>query len=391
MHKKNFIGNIEIAEEYSQRATLYRTESETSVISDEDQLAALKTDQDGKNDRVEDVVFKRNVLRSSITYGTGSIRERKSFRKQNKRADFAYDMSHSERGFHLIFAQENFDENSGLQNLDNPNDDVKREGTEADVESLKRAYKHLGFKNRVFYDKSVEEIGQILSDFSRMDHTSRDCIAVTMLTHGNMDELFARDGSFPADEIWQPFQANNCTSLAGKPKLFICQACKGTKKNPGAESIPLKSDGSNVRIATQSDFIWGFSTCRGDVSYRHCKEGSIYIQALCKVILSDSRRTMDIVSILTMANRETNRKFNVEGYEEYMQCSNFTTSLRGKVKFPKKNKFATISKALATPLPQDESDEEISQKLASTSLSASQVPSSTTGGQSVLAAHNSWV
>jgi caspase-like apoptosis-related cysteine protease len=303
-------------------------------------------------------------------------------------------MNRPKRGFHLIFAQENFDEKSGLWNPDNPNDNGKRNGTEADVKALVKAYTHLGFKNVVFQDQSKEEIKKILDGVSSSDLTNHDCIAVTMLTHGNMDELFARDGSFPADEVWQPFQADKCKSLAGKPKIFICQACKGTKKNPGAEldKNKLQSDGSNVRIGTQTDFIWGFSTCRGEVSYRHCKEGSIYIQALCNVILGDSKRTMDFASILLMANRETNTIFNEkEDYKGYMQCPNYTNTLLGKVKFPLKKKFPVNVKATTSSLPLNEAETDIHQAFAKISLASSQVPPTTAEGQSAHDAQNTWV
>jgi hypothetical protein len=177
--------------------------------------------------------------------------------------------------------------------------------------------------------------------------------------------------------VWQPFKADKCTTLAGKPKLFICQACKGEKKNPGSELEKLRADGSIERIATQSDFIWGFSTFPGEVSYRNSKKGSIYIQALCKVILRDSKRTMDFASILTEANCETNRVFNKKGYDEFMQCSYFSTTLRGTVNFPKKNRILTNARAIASsvPLPPDESDEEMCDAFDKINLASSQAPS----------------
>lgn len=200
------------------------------------------------------------------------------------------------------------------------------------MKALKEAYSHLGFTNKVYRDKSLAVLRQILAYYADYDHTHHDCIAVTILTHGSMDELYARDAAFPADEMWQPFEADKCPSLAGRPKIFVTQACKGHRRNPGVE---LQSDGCNVRIATQDDFIWGFSTCRGDISYRHCETGSIYIQALCQVILEDRRLRLDFASILSLVHQETNRKLNEIG-QGAMQCPNFTTTLMGKVHFPKK-------------------------------------------------------
>jgi hypothetical protein len=120
--------------------------------------------------------------------------------------------------------------------------------------------------------------------------------------------------------------------LVGKPKIFISQACKGIRHNPGME---LKADGPNIRIATQTDFIWGFSSCRGDVCYRCKSTGSYYIQAHCDVILSDDGRNKDFVSILEMTSQETYKRLKKTG-KNVVQCPNFTSSLRGKVFFPQK-------------------------------------------------------
>ena len=177
------------------------------------------------------------------------------------------------------------------------------------------------------------------------DQSTRDCdcIAVTILTHGSMTELYARDASFPAEEIWQPFEADKCTSLTGRPKLFISQACKGNRKNPGVE---LDFDGPNV-IPTQNDFIWGFSTMPGDVSWRDPQTGSIYIQTLCKVILEDKKRERDFDDILLTVNWETKLILNKK-WPGYMQCPNFASTLTGKVWFPMHKRDTQASESAIT-------------------------------------------
>ena len=36
-------------------------------------------------------------------------------------------------------------------------------------------------------------------------------------------------------QVWQPFTADRCPSLAGKPKLFFIQACQGNRMDKGVE------------------------------------------------------------------------------------------------------------------------------------------------------------
>ena len=257
--------------------------------------------------------------------------------------DESYDMSRKNRGFHIIFAQENFDDGCN-----------RREGTEADVKNLEKAFKHLGFQNEIFKDLSVAEVKNELEKYSRMDHSANDCIAVTMLTHGSRNFLRARDNEFPVDLLSKPFEADQCRSLAGRPKIFIIQACRGEDSNPGPNCAgPNRGEDSNpgveingggpnsVRIANHSDFIKGFSTYEGEVSYRHPQEGSIYIQALCKVILEDKERNLDFAALLVKANNETNSICNKPEYrykgKKIIQSPVIASSLRFSLRFPEKN------------------------------------------------------
>jgi len=59
---------------------------------------------------------------------------------------------------------------------------------------------------------------------SAEDHSDADCVTVTVMSHGTDNGfLYARDVQYPVDTLWNPFNAENCPSLAGKPKLFFVQ------------------------------------------------------------------------------------------------------------------------------------------------------------------------
>ncbi len=264
-------------------------------------------------------------------------------KKELKNEDwFQYNMSHKRRGFHLIFANQYFD-NTLIPS---------RHGTDVDVTALTTAYDHLGFENCIYRDLSFIEISDILNSFSEMDHSDSDCIAITVVTHGSNGVLHARDHPYNVENIWQPFEADKCPSLAGKPKLFVIQACQGENIDSGVE-IKLFSDaaasGSHMpytavseatsfRIPTQSDFIWGYSSLNGHVSWRNRTTGAYYIQALCNVILQ-SVNTEDYSSMLSkaiqrtivMLNKYTSQDITTDRIK--MQCPNFCSTLRGKVIF----------------------------------------------------------
>ena len=49
---------------------------------------------------------------------------------------------------------------------------------------------------------------------------------VVILSHGNEGILYGYDSAYPAHKIWEPFTADRCSSLIGKPKLFFIQVRK---------------------------------------------------------------------------------------------------------------------------------------------------------------------
>lgn len=77
------------------------------------------------------------------------------------------------------------------------------------------------FQNFLFL---LNVINYYSSTASKLDHSDSDCLAVVLLTHGLVgDYVHAHDHPYPLQDIWRPFTADKCPSLAGKPKLFFIQ------------------------------------------------------------------------------------------------------------------------------------------------------------------------
>lgn len=54
------------------------------------------------------------------------------------------------------------------------------------------------------------------------------------MTHGEKNSIYLSDGSLiPVNSVWQEFEANKCPTLAGKPKIFLIQACRGEDYDHG--------------------------------------------------------------------------------------------------------------------------------------------------------------
>lgn len=56
-----------------------------------------------------------------------------------------------------------------------------------------------------------------------VNHSECDALVVVFMSHGEKDVLWGRDGTFNPDYLFENFKADQCPTLAGKPKLFFIQ------------------------------------------------------------------------------------------------------------------------------------------------------------------------
>lgn len=93
-----------------------------------------------------------------------------------------------------------------------------------------------------------------------------------VLTHGNeKKEISAKDVYYPLNKLWECFTGDNCLSLAGKPKLFFINACRGKKIDRGIKFLHFKgktqADSSSkvqgYKIPNHADFLFAHSTAHG--------------------------------------------------------------------------------------------------------------------------------
>ncbi|KPP80331.1 caspase-8-like [Scleropages formosus] len=163
-------------------------------------------------------------------------------------------------------------------------------------------------------DLTGDELLEVLQKFGKMDHSQLDAFVCCILSHGEKRSVMGTDGKVvPIWKITQPFISRLCPSLAGKPKLFFIQACQGQKKQMGAliqadgEGNDYEMDASHIQpdvIPDDSDFLLGMATVEDYQSFRNTREGSIFIQELCRQLRNGCPRNENILDILTRVNRE---------------------------------------------------------------------------------------
>merc|ERR1712172_462282 len=193
-----------------------------------------------------------------------------------------YNMDHELRGKAVIFNNMDFDHVEG--------DLGYRTGSKKDADDIERVLKKLDFD----VDKYVEytstqirgKLRKIADDKEEMNADS-DCLLVVVLSHGDDDDkIAAQDKWYEDEDLWNPFLAENCPSLRGKPKLFFLNACRGDRKDKGAETDNRgeKKKVKRSKLPNHADFLIARSTVPGYSSWRNLTEGSYFIQALREVL-----------------------------------------------------------------------------------------------------------
>ncbi|XP_067010936.1 caspase isoform X2 [Anabrus simplex] len=231
-----------------------------------------------------------------------------------------YNMAHSRRGVALIFNHANF------------RDLAPRNGTRKDCTSLVEALENLDFEVWEHHDFTYKELKKKLDEVARADHTDADCLLIAVLSHGKEDELNSADEAYSVQQLWKPFLEDKCPTLAGKPKIFIIQACRGVLGDSGVK-VRTETDCSqgSYTIPVHSDIIVAYSTAKGHYSWRNPSEGSWFIQALVEEFEENGRKR-DLQTLLTFVNRrvameKTSRVANNELKNQKKQAPVFTSSL----------------------------------------------------------------
>ena len=135
-----------------------------------------------------------------------------------------------------------------------------------------------------------------------MDHSDSDCFLVAILTHGEDGGIvYAYDQPYELSLIWSFFTADNCPSLAGRPKIFVIQACRGNQLDHG---VKVQKDGvARYSIPTHADFLFAYATIPGFMAFRNTTEGSWFINELCKELQENGHR-YDINTLLTFVTQK---------------------------------------------------------------------------------------
>ena len=167
------------------------------------------------------------------------------------------------RGYCIIINNNNFDEH----------DD--RPGSEKDLEMLKKLFEELvGFKVQTYKNLKAKEMLQTMEKVGLYDHRA-PCLVVVVMSHGSAEGVWGTDCKpVLVTELMKYITDSKCPTLAGKPKIFLIQACRDSAiGNDVYISEPIAPD-MDITLAT----------IHGESAFRSSTSGSFFIQAFVETM-----------------------------------------------------------------------------------------------------------
>ena len=190
-------------------------------------------------------------------------------------------------GYCIIVNNENFSSPNLTQRL----------GSSKDADDLTDVFSDLGFKIRRENDLTKKEVIDLMSTVQHIDYHEMGSLFVILLSHGEIEAIYSTNSeTIHLFDIISHFTAENCPSLAGKPKIFIIQACRDY------------TDQALTGLECESDFLIAYATLPGRKASRHTAKGSTYIQELVHT-LKEQQLYNDLVDILRIVQDKVLERF----------------------------------------------------------------------------------
>ena len=103
-----------------------------------------------------------------------------------------------------------------------------------------KTFRKLDFKVDGYYFENItaRDMQAQLTKVAELDHTNNDCFVCCISSHGSRDGVIlgTDDDTVNIRDLTLPLRSSKCPSLAGKPKLFFIDACRGDKTQDGKRS-----------------------------------------------------------------------------------------------------------------------------------------------------------
>lgn len=158
----------------------------------------------------------------------------------------------------------------------------ERYGSEVDVEKLGNIETHVDLRAR--------KICAIVQEMAWKIKSDQSCFVCCSMTHGDMGVIYGSD-SKPVEikYITDLFKENKCSALAGKPKLFFIQACRGSQGRTPTTTVFTRIPAFDANALSEAD---------GDIDYDDVNESTFRHSA-------DPREPDFLIGYSTVAGKQS--------------------------------------------------------------------------------------
>ncbi|KAK8720846.1 hypothetical protein OTU49_013059, partial [Cherax quadricarinatus] len=187
-----------------------------------------------------------------------------------------------------------------------------------------------------------------------------DALVVVFMSHGGINDktnkefIWVFDDKVDTAELWKNFDASKCPSLAGKPKMFFIQACRGENTDKGitlkpkkkglsveTDSLTPKNIDQEYTIPVYADMLMMWASYPNMFAFKsgnNGMNGSVFLHFLAKVLQEDSHKD-DLATMLLRVTREVAVHFQSYVPQNYFlhenkQVPQTVSTLMRKVYFP---------------------------------------------------------
>ncbi|KAM4677264.1 caspase-7-like [Discoglossus pictus] len=204
-----------------------------------------------------------------------------------------------------------------------------RRGVRRDTQRLFKVLSNLGYKVTFHLDVSAREIRELYRKESEM--SQGECFISILSSHGEEGLIYDFYGEpILLTDIYDILSPRNCPALAGIPKLFFIQACRGTQLDEGVmvetDSGPCHTDSLSHMLSIPRDTVVMFASSEGYAAFQNPK-GSIFLQTLCDLIEGEER-DLSLNQLLTRLGGLVAYQFQSKGqYDGFKEMPCFVTNL----------------------------------------------------------------
>eukprot|EP00058_Branchiostoma_floridae_P014712 XP_002600200.1 hypothetical protein BRAFLDRAFT_66705 [Branchiostoma floridae] len=219
----------------------------------------------------------------------------------------------------------------------------EREASTKDVEGLEDFFLKIDYKVTTEEDLTKDQMMDTLELTKReLQKTPKgknkySCFICIVSSHGDKEGVKSQDNqTVSIAEMQAPFLGDSLKCMAGSPKMFVIQACRGEKKQPGVDradeepgdegQLDMSDIMRSVTTPRDADILVAYATTEGFKAWRRVGEGSWFLSEMLDVFKT-KLQSDHLLDMLTEVNdRVTHRTVVGSQPAKQMPCqvSTFT-------------------------------------------------------------------